>query len=83
MNTDFQTISRITNWHKNPNSILELPTLNELISLVSKIEDEETFELLRETFTDHRHHYHPEQTLLINAHLWGRQQYLSTFNVQR
>lgn len=75
--TDYKTVSRINSWKKDiAENGAAIPSLNELITLVSRIEDEQTFEILKQTFTEQKHLYHPEQALLINAHLWGRQQHL-------
>ena len=46
-----------------------------LIQIISKINDEAYFFKLKSAFEKEKKLYHPEQALLLNAHIIGRQQY--------
>jgi 5-methyltetrahydrofolate--homocysteine methyltransferase len=53
-------------------------SLKDLMDLISQAEDEPTYNQIKTHFDQQKNLYHPEQALLINAHLFGRFQYLKT-----
>nr|WP_314030365.1 homocysteine S-methyltransferase family protein [Xanthocytophaga flavus] len=55
-------------------------SLQELLQKVSEAEDEQSFLQVKETFEQNKKQYHPEQAMLINAHIFGRYQYLRSAN---
>lgn len=67
----------ISNWKNNPSNHSQ-PTfkLKELMDLVSKIEDWKTLKYVKYCFEKEQNKYHSEQALLLNAHIFGRFQYL-------
>lgn len=69
-------IDKINNWTTSTSK----PTfeLKELMSIVSYIDDKESFMRLKNKFDAERNKYHSEQALLLNAHIYGRYQYLRT-----
>ncbi len=46
------------------------------MTLVSSIEDEQTFLTTKSKFDKEKQLYHSEQAMLLNAYLFGRYQYL-------
>lgn len=76
--TDTKTISAIDEWVVSTQN----PTfrLKELMALVSAIEDEQTFLTAKSKFDKERNLYHREQAMLLDAHLFGRYQYLRVEN---
>lgn len=75
--TDEQTQVLIEAWYQQE-SYDSIPSfsLKELMEIVSKVEDEKTFLKLKAKFDKEKPLYHPEQALLLNAHIFGRYQYL-------
>ena len=55
-------------------------SLQELIHRISAVEDEKTWLKIKSKFDQEKQRYHPEQALLLNAHLFGRYQYLRVEN---
>ena len=51
-------------------------TLKDMMDLISQVEDEPTYNQIKNYFDQQKKLYHPEQILLMNAHLFGRFQYL-------
>ena len=76
--TDSRTIKAINDWTVSTSQ----PTfrLRELMTLVSTIEDEQTFLTAKSKFDKEKQLYHSEQAMLANAHLFGRYQYLKVEN---
>ena len=76
--TDKMTIKAINEWTVSTSQ----PTfkLEEFMSLVSSIEDEQTFLTAKSKFDKEKQLYHNEQAMLVNAHLFGRYQYLRVEN---
>lgn len=76
--TDTKTISAIDEWVVSTHH----PTfrLKELMALVSAIEDEQTFLTAKSKFDKEKNLYHREQAMLLDAHLFGRYQYLRVEN---
>jgi len=71
----------INNWKNNPSNHPQ-PTfkLRELMDLVSKIEDYSTLKDTKSCFEKEQNKYHSEQAMLLNAHFFGRYQYLRVKN---
>jgi len=71
----------INNWKKNPSNHPQ-PTfkLRELMDLVSRIEDYGTLKDAKSCFEKEQNKYHSEQAMLLNAHIFGRYQYLRVEN---
>lgn len=76
--TDTRTVKTFNEWTVSNTQ----PTfkLKELMSLVSTIEDEQTFLTAKSKFDKEKQLYHSEQAMLLNAHLFGRYQYLRVEN---
>lgn len=76
--TDTRIIQAFNEWTVSPSQ----PTfkLKEFMTLVSAIEDEQTFLTAKSKFDKEKQHYHREQAMLLNAHLFGRHQYLRVEN---
>jgi 5-methyltetrahydrofolate--homocysteine methyltransferase len=51
-------------------------SLRDMMDLISRAEDEPAFYRVKAHFDGEKNLYHPEQSLLIGAHLFGRFQYL-------
>lgn len=74
--TDPELVKQIRNWEPgNSSSHFEL---KELIRMISGVEDEIMFHELKSKITQAKRLYHPEQFLLLNAHLQGRYHYLKS-----
>jgi len=76
--TETRTINTFNEWTVSTTQ----PTfkLKEFMTLVSSIEDEQTFLTAKSKFDKEKQLYHSEQTMLLNAHLFGRYQYLRIEN---
>lgn len=76
--TDTRTIKTFNEWTVSTSQ----PTfkLKEFMTLVSTIEDEQTFLTAKSKFDKEKQLYHNEQAMLLNAHLFGRYQYLRVEN---
>lgn len=76
--TDIRTVKTFNEWIVATSQ----PTfkLRELMTLVSTIEDEQTFLTAKSKFDKEKQLYHSEQAMLLNAHLFGRYQYLRLEN---
>lgn len=76
--TDAKTVEVLNEWTVSTSK----PTfqLKEFMNLVSKIEDEQTFQTTKSKFEKEKKFYHHEQAMLLNAHLYGRYQYLKVEN---
>lgn len=76
--TDAETTNIFNKWIVSSTQ----PTfkLKELMSFISKIEDEQTFFEAKSKFDKEKQLYHSEQAMLLNAHLFGRYQYLRVEN---
>ncbi|WP_026969799.1 homocysteine S-methyltransferase family protein [Algoriphagus terrigena] len=76
--TDSKTRKAISDWTVSSSR----PTFNlkDLMGLVSSIEDEQTFLTVKSKFDKERQLYHTEQSMLLNAHLFSRYQYLRVEN---
>ncbi|MES2655879.1 MAG: homocysteine S-methyltransferase family protein [Bacteroidota bacterium] len=76
--TDTMTINAFKEWNVSTTQ----PTfkIKELMNLVSKIEDGQTFFKAKSKFDKEKQLYHSEQAMLLNAHLFGRYQYLRVEN---
>lgn len=53
-------------------------TLGEMVKVISRIEEEHAYYQVKTHFEQQKNLYHPEQSLLMQAHLFGRFQYLQT-----
>jgi 5-methyltetrahydrofolate--homocysteine methyltransferase len=76
--TDDKTVDVINSWtigDTRPSF-----TLKELMTLVSKIEDEQSLFEVKSKFEKEKNLYHKEQSMLLNAHIFGRHQYLRMEN---
>ena len=75
--TDPAIIELISQWKKNPSNYPQ-PSfrLEELMQIVSKIEDAKALLDVKTCFESEKDKYHAEQALLLNAHIFGRFQYL-------
>jgi 5-methyltetrahydrofolate--homocysteine methyltransferase len=76
--TDTRIVKTFNEWTVSTSQ----PTfkLKELMTLVSTIEDEQTFLTAKSKFEKEQPLYHSEQAMLLNAHLFGRYQYLRVEN---
>lgn len=76
--TDTRTVKTFNEWTVSTSQ----PTfkLKEFMTLVSSIEDEQTFLTAKSKFDKEKQLYHSEQAMLLNAHLFGRYQYLRVEN---
>jgi 5-methyltetrahydrofolate--homocysteine methyltransferase len=76
--TDTRTVKTFNEWTVSTSQ----PTfkLKELMTLVSSIEDEQTFLTAKSKFDKEKQLYHSEQAMLLNAHLFGKYQYLRVEN---
>lgn len=76
--TETRTINAFNEWTVSTSQ----PTfkLKEFMTLVSSIEDEKTFLTAKSKFDREKQLYHSEQAMLLNAHLFGRYQYLRVEN---
>ena len=76
--TDTSTVKTFNEWTVSTSQ----PTfkLKEFMTLVSTIEDERTFLTAKSKFDKEKQLYHSEQAMLLNAHLFGRYQYLRVEN---
>lgn len=76
--TNVETTTAINEWVISTSQ----PTfkLEELMALVSAIEDEQSFLTAKSKFDREKRFYHSEQAMLINAHLFGKYQYLRVEN---
>ena len=76
--TQTETVNIFNEWSVSTTQ----PTfkLKELMTLVSTIEDERTFLTAKSKFDKEKQFYHSEQAMLLNAHLFGRYQYLKAEN---
>lgn len=76
--TDTRTVNTFNEWNVSTSQ----PTfkIKELMNLVSTIEDEQTFLIAKSKFDKEKQLYHSEQAMLLNAHLFGRYQYLRVEN---
>ena len=72
--TSAQTVEAIANWEVS--ALKPTFEIRELMKLVSDIEDEKAFNSVKLKFEKEKKLYHPEQALLLNAHLFGRYNYL-------
>ena len=77
--TDRITRQIIENWFISTD-VENKPTfsLKELTEIISRVEDERSFIKLKSAFDKEKARYHPEQAMLLNAHIYGRYQYLRT-----
>lgn len=77
--TDRITRQIIENWVISTD-VENRPTfsLKELTEIISRVEDERSFIKLKSAFDKEKARYHPEQAILLNAHISGRYQYLRT-----
>jgi len=76
--TDTMTIEIFNDWTVSTSQPTFKP--EKFMTLVSSIEDEETFLTVKSKFDKEKHLYHSEQAMLLNAHLFGRYQYLREEN---
>jgi 5-methyltetrahydrofolate--homocysteine methyltransferase len=74
--TNYKTISIVNQWTKSISTATPTFSLGELMSIVSKIEDETVLNKVKARFDTERKLYHSEQAMLLNAHILGRHQYL-------
>lgn len=79
VNTNQEIADTLANWEE-PSTQNPRFELKELMNLISHMEDERLFNLLKTKLSREKHLYHPEQLLLLNAHLFGRYQYLKSRN---
>ncbi len=77
---DADTQAIMQKWLQEENDKQATLPLTQLMQVVSSVEDEATFLQVKAKFEKQKLFYHPEQASLINAHLFGRYQYLQTEN---
>jgi 5-methyltetrahydrofolate--homocysteine methyltransferase len=73
-------VQLVNHWEKNISTSVPTFQLKELMHIVSKTEDEATFRMLKANYEKEKSNYHTEQALLIDAHIYGRYQYLRIEN---
>ena len=78
--TNENVVEIINNWRIKKDEKKPTFNLRELMGIVSQIEDEKTFLTVKSKFDTQQKLYHPEQSMLLNAHIFGRYQYLKTEN---
>lgn len=79
--TDTIIKEKIDAWHQaNAVAGQAYFEMKQLMDIIAKVEDEETFLTLKRKFDAEMPFYHPEQAMLLNAHIFGRYQYLKTEN---
>lgn len=81
--TNYRTISIVNQWTKSISTSMPTFSLSELMTIVSKIEDETILNKVKVKFDTEKKLYHSEQAMLLNAHIFGRYQYLKTGNKYR
>lgn len=81
-NQQIETATRTINAFNEWTVSTTQPTfkLKEFMTLVSLIEDEQTFLTAKSKFDKEKQLYHSEQAMLLNAHMFGRYQYLRVEN---
>lgn len=79
--TDQAIRELIEKWcHKETREGKPTFTMQELLHILSEVEDEKTFLQLKSTFDQEKKLYHAEQAMLLNANIFGRYQYLRAEN---
>ena len=79
--TDQAIRELIEKWcHKETREGKPTFTMQELLHILSEVEDEKTFLQLKSTFDQEKKLYHAERAMLLNANIFGRYQYLRAEN---